>query len=65
LTTGDDHIFLQVQNSVPDNHYTKDQAGGIGLQNVRRQLELVYPDLHELQIEAGPEVFSVELRIFV
>lgn len=65
LTTGDDHIFFQVQNSVPDNHYTKDQAGGIGLQNVRRQLELVYPDRHELQIEAGPEVFSVELRIFV
>lgn len=65
LRTGDDNILFQVQNSVPDSHFTKDQAGGIGLQNVRRQLELVYPGRHELKIEAGLEVFSVELRVFV
>lgn len=65
LETADDHILFKVQNSIPDSHYTKDQAGGIGLQNVRRQLELVYPGRHELTIEAGLEVFSVELQVFV
>lgn len=65
LKTGDDAILFQVQNSVPNNAFTKDQAGGIGLQNVRRQLELLYPGRHELKIEAGEEVFSVELRVFV
>lgn len=65
LKTADDHILFQVQNSVPDGHYTKDQAGGIGLQNVRRQLELVYPGRHELRIEPGAEVYSIELFLSV
>ena len=65
LETEDNQILFRVQNSVPDSAYTKDQAGGIGLNNVRRQLELLYPGRHELKIEAGEDVFLVELRVFV
>ncbi len=36
---------------------------GLGLQNVRRQLELVYPNNHELTIHAEEESFSVFLKI--
>lgn len=63
LRTADDHILFQVQNSVPETAFTKDQAGGIGLKNVQRQLELLYPGRHELTIEPGPGTFSVTLKI--
>ncbi len=63
LQTADDHVLFEVQNSVPEQGFTKDEAGGIGLINVRRQLELLYPEQHELNIEAGPEVFRVGLKI--
>ena len=63
LRTADDHVLFRVQNSVPETPYTKDQAGGIGLKNVQRQLELLYPGRHELSIESGPGTFSVTLKI--
>jgi len=37
--------------------------GGIGLENVRRRLELLYPKRHVLQIEAAREYYSVSLKI--
>ena len=63
LKTAADHIRFEVENSVPEKSYTKDEAGGIGLNNVRRQLELLYPEKHELDIEPGPEVFRVNLKL--
>jgi two-component system LytT family sensor kinase len=38
-------------------------SDGIGLANVRRQLELVYPDAHRLEIKAGESEFNVLLEI--
>ncbi|MBK8923883.1 MAG: histidine kinase [Saprospirales bacterium] len=63
LQTADDHILFEVQNSVPGQHFTKDESGGIGLANVRRQLELVYPHRHELSIDTSAESFRVHLKI--
>jgi two-component system LytT family sensor kinase len=39
------------------------QSGGLGLQNVRRRLQLIYPDRHELRVEDGPDTFDVQLTI--
>ena len=39
--------------------------GGIGLKNVRRRLELLYPNAHELTIEDGDSLFTVTLKIMV
>ncbi|MFN0015132.1 MAG: sensor histidine kinase [Saprospiraceae bacterium] len=65
LQTAPDHIQFTVENSVPDTPHTKDQVGGIGLINVRRQLELLYPDRHELAIESEADVFRVRLHVVV
>jgi len=42
----------------------KDDYKGIGLQNVKRRLELLYPDNHELYIEEQDENFTVNLKLF-
>ena len=37
--------------------------GGIGLQNVRKRLALLYPDRHELAIHSDDETFTITLTI--
>ncbi|UYQ90997.1 histidine kinase [Chitinophaga horti] len=37
--------------------------GGIGLQNVQRRLDLLYPDLHKLHIQQSPQRFDVQLQL--
>jgi sensor histidine kinase YesM len=56
-------LHLNVQNSLPDTSHSTDEMGGIGLVNVRRQLELIYPDQFQLNIEEHDQVFSVDLII--
>lgn len=63
LNTTDNSVRFEVQNSLPEESYTKDQEGGIGLKNVRRRLELVYPGRHDLRIEADTTQFDVHLKI--
>ncbi len=63
LATTGDHLVFEVCNSLPKDKFTKDKIGGIGLENVRRQLELMYPDRHDLKIKAGEDVFEIYLKI--
>ncbi|WP_315823662.1 hypothetical protein [Paraflavitalea speifideaquila] len=41
----------------------KDAAGGIGLQNVKRRLVLLYPDKHSLKIEDTDNQFTINLEL--
>ncbi|MEY4987748.1 MAG: hypothetical protein RL567_1527 [Bacteroidota bacterium] len=41
----------------------KDESSGIGLTNVRRRLELLYPENHELQISEHANTYVVDLKI--
>lgn len=41
----------------------QDAAGGVGLSNIRRRLELLYPQKHELKIEDGAQHFTILLNI--
>ncbi|RPD49578.1 histidine kinase [Hymenobacter sediminis] len=45
------------------NHQQKDQLGGIGLANVRRRLELLYPSRHTLAVNDTPTDFQVTLHL--
>ncbi len=65
LQTEDAAVVLEVKNSLPKSGFTKNETGGIGLENVRRQLELLYPGRHELRIEKGESAFEVYLKITV
>ena len=65
LKTAENAVMLEVKNSLPKSGFTKNEAGGIGLENVRRQLELLYPGKHELRIEKGEGEFGVYLKILL
>ncbi|MEM9000539.1 MAG: histidine kinase [Bacteroidota bacterium] len=57
------HLNLKVSNSVAPK---KDEVpSGIGLANVKRRLELVYPKKHEISIEPTPGNFFVDLKIWL
>ncbi|MGH1518644.1 sensor histidine kinase [Chryseobacterium sp. JK1] len=58
-------LFLYVENSYSDIplQKSKDGAGGIGLQNVKKRLKLQYPDAHDLIIETDHLIYKVTLTL--
>lgn len=57
-----EHIFFKIINSKPKQKPTK-IAGGIGLTNVKRRLELRYPNSHKLDFKEDDTSFEVKLSI--
>jgi two-component system, LytTR family, sensor kinase len=59
-------LQLDISNSiaVQQNSYPEVISyGGLGLKNVQRRLDLIYPDKHELVITEDAEKFRVMLRL--
>jgi hypothetical protein len=64
LKSDDGMIFFTARNSISRSGGNAPQAAsGIGLENVRKRLALLYPGHHEMKIEERDSVFSVELTI--
>ena len=58
-----DHVFyFSIFNDKEEKREQKD-FGGIGLLNVRKRLQLIYPDRHDLQIEDRGNAFYVSMSI--
>lgn len=60
LRSRDGQIEFVCENAVEQ---ASDTEGGIGLENLRRRLALLYPDKHQLQIEVGPDHYKVNLSL--
>jgi sensor histidine kinase YesM len=64
LKAQDDRLEFSVKNSSHAQRLEyKDSDAGLGLSNVRRRLELLYPGKHELNIKHAEKVFEVSLTI--
>ncbi|MEM1123764.1 MAG: histidine kinase [Bacteroidota bacterium] len=62
LKVADKTITFRVLNSRPKNNFTKDKVGGVGLENVKKRLELLYPnEQHQLTIHPTDDQFEVNL----
>lgn len=66
LSTESRQIMFSVSNHLRKNTTViKDQVGGIGLTNIRRRLNLLYPDKHRLEINTTEELYNVRLILFI
>jgi len=60
----DHEIRYEVTNFLDPHHdQVKDAGKGIGLANVRRRLDLIYPEKHSLIITRDEEQYKVVLEI--
>ena len=64
LTLTGMQLGFTVSNSASKNE-SRDviNYGGIGLKNVQRRLDLVYPDQHQLDIQDNKDTFSIKLDL--
>lgn len=63
VTAGHEGIDLRVSNTCPAKLPQNEQAGGVGLRNVERQLQLVYPDRYTLSTNREAGYFHLRLRV--
>ena len=57
-------ISFEVINHIRKNTIaSRDQTGGIGLPNIKRRLDLLYPGKYDLEIKEEKEIYSVKLII--
>jgi len=64
LVQNSSQIEFSVENSLPETPGSLDSQGGIGLPNVKKRLELLYPEKHELDISKNT-VFKVNLKLLL
>jgi two-component system LytT family sensor kinase len=65
LNLDKDKLEFSVKNSKHSRFENKEDIGeGIGLKNVSRRLELLYPEKHELAISDGEKEFEVRLVLW-
>jgi len=57
------HFYLN--NSKPPAAENQDLRKGIGLENVRKRLDLLYPDKHKLLIQTTEDTFTVQMEILM
>ncbi len=57
----DDQLKFKIENTVDENNNLP--QGGIGIANVRKRLELLYPENHSLEIMEPENRFIVEINI--
>lgn len=59
----DNRLLFCCKNSKPLQAPVQNSSGGLGLKNIRRRLELLFPDKHTLEIEEEARTYVVRLNI--
>ncbi len=60
-----DELIIKIENSLPENFIARieNESSGIGIANVKRRLELLYPEKHILTIKNEASSFFVSLKL--
>ncbi|WP_091406799.1 sensor histidine kinase [Aquimarina amphilecti] len=63
LKDDDNALYFNIENNF--NTPTEEREKGIGLENVKRRLALIYPNTHELKIVKNETLFRVDLKLYL
>lgn len=63
ITIKDQSLYFILSNSRPDEITLSQHNGQIGLNNVKKRLQLLYPAAHELKIAESTKSFEVFMKI--
>ncbi|MGH1365987.1 MAG: sensor histidine kinase [Calditrichia bacterium] len=58
-----DSFEFMCSNSISNKLAQSDQENGLGLENIRKQLSLIYPGMHYLRLEKNEDNFMIKLTI--
>jgi len=58
------HLVFKILNTKDVYINQAEKASGLGITNVQRRLELLYPDKHELKIDERDESYEITLTLF-
>ncbi|MEE9373021.1 MAG: histidine kinase [Saprospiraceae bacterium] len=65
IVENEGEIEVKIDNSLGVQPAENDNEGGFGLHNLKKRLELLYPDAHTLEVDVTKEgTFSVKLEIY-
>ena len=65
ITTVKDQLFFKLSNSKPSLFHANKQNKGIGLINVKKRLQLLYPGKHQLDVSETEDMFTVNMQILL
>jgi two-component system, LytTR family, sensor kinase len=63
INVTDTRLVMDLSNSKPQAGHTKSERSGIGLSNVKKRLDLIYPNDHRLIIENNEDFFRVQIDL--
>ncbi|MFP4090566.1 MAG: sensor histidine kinase [Cyclobacteriaceae bacterium] len=63
LKVNGNDLHFSVKNTISLNGHVKDKHSGIGLKNIEKRLELLYPGSHQLKIDKNGSTFGIDLKL--
>jgi len=64
LTLQDNSFSFSIENNYTNGHAENNNHSGVGIQNIKKNLEIVYPRQHEFEIVKTENIFRVTLKLF-
>lgn len=59
-------IHFEIQNTIPEEiQDAENKPGGIGLANLKKRLELMYPGKHQLSLDTKEGMYCVSLKLYM
>ena len=63
IIIGHEHLYFNLSNSKPSLTIDKTTTKGLGLNNVKKRLAILYPGMHSLNIDEDVMSFNVSLKV--
>ncbi|WP_324027296.1 histidine kinase [Maribacter sp. BPC-D8] len=63
ISSTNSSVDFELENSKPEFKVITDDVGGIGIENVKKRLAILYPNRHELVINQTAQTFKVNLKL--